>query len=194
MTQEFLELLSSQDWGKILPQLFSYAEKRISYLNVKRLAKGLDAKDIVLFSIEQIYHGQRNWDPQKAPELKDALISIINSNISNNIYSSEYKKRKIIDDSSEEENNFWDSQTTGENPEKEIEFKELRGTIYEFLDDSEEDQTILMCIEDGYTNKEIAKMLEKSIRDIENAKKRIKRKLLKEMHSKGYNLEEIGNE
>uniref|UniRef100_A0A832G250 Uncharacterized protein n=1 Tax=Ignavibacterium album TaxID=591197 RepID=A0A832G250_9BACT len=179
---------------KLMTKLIKLAEANIYGFTQEREICGLKPDDIVMNSIEDILEGRRKWKKDKCPNIVVLIIGAIKSNVSNLLNSKEYKfNQKVIpiqqnDDENQEEINLYDNEIGKRYSPNEIkndtDEEEFFQKILDLFSDDEEAYCVLHEIIYGldYDVKEqnqlLAKRLGISVTDVENAKKRIKYKLL----------------
>ncbi len=172
------------------------------------LAKGNEIDDLVFSSIHKAYEGvqadldrspkkikkgKRFWDMDKCPSLKVFIKGIIRSDINHLVNSAEHKTTQVYtEDTSLLTNNV----SVGNSPEEDlIEVEEdynrqkfAKDVFSKVEKELEEDENALLVLSayrlltednDFVSNQMISEEVGIEVREVENAKKRIKRKTLK---------------
>lgn len=166
------------------------------FINLYNLKEYLNSEDIVMEAVEDILTGKRKWYKNKCEKIKVFIIGVIKSKIRNYVNSNEYKKNKKIvplypsNLESENENTensiydkerakYYNSDDEYEQPESEEFYNKVLGL---FSDDIN-----AYCVLDEllsskkYNKKEQNQLLSKelgiSVREVENAKKKIRYRL-----------------
>jgi len=185
--KEILEELHNQDWDSIILRTTNYVKKRLGTFELikgsKLFARGSSAQDITFKAIQLLFDGERKWNKKVHPELTQHLISTVNSLLSNHFNSYEGVNRTIIYEINNdlEFESFWDKIISDSSPNELLEFSETYNECLKIIEDDLDLSDLLLYITDGYDRKEIAKMMNKSIAEIDNMKKRLRRKLNNEL-------------
>lgn len=184
---ETLKLLNSiENWGEIILKLTSHVSiltERYSWRtqDYENLAKGMTDEDIALESVRATFEGERNWNREKYPDILNFLKSVAKSKVSNLLVSHDNKvinELVIFDNDDSEIINpleafYEDKAHFIEN----IYEKELLEIITNKILDTNDE--LAYCVFDekikGFSNKEIASNNGITVRDVENAVKRIRR-------------------
>lgn len=92
-----LDLLEAADWKDIILRLTHYAYWKSSKYTWRsgdpdRLPGGKTPEDIALGAVQKVWTGERDWDPDKYPDLLKHIMRIIDSDLNHLINSAEYKK------------------------------------------------------------------------------------------------------
>ena len=115
VSQEVRDLLDQHDWNDTIPRLIRFAMMKIRSMTWYQkkggdVAVGKMAEDFVMDSIVKVYQGDRQWDPQKYPDLLGYLFGVLRSEIGHQSLSlenrsvlymegmSEYRKQKVASD------------------------------------------------------------------------------------------------
>ncbi|SHJ18577.1 hypothetical protein SAMN02745165_01734 [Malonomonas rubra DSM 5091] len=197
ISDEALELLSEHSWDETIPRLAHYALwklKKRYWLGVLGgpTPAGIEAKDIVMKSIEKVLNGKRVWDPQGQPDLFLFLKGVVDSEISHLVQG--WENTHVLRDavlsgrSADEENQtgFWETvPDPGLDAETEIIDKELERQsekffwdFYEYLEETPKLQKILESISEGNIKRaEIAKDVGIKVKEFDNLKKQLQRRL-----------------
>lgn len=184
---ELLEELRHQDWDSIILKATNYVQKKLQAANLingsKQFARHSSSKDIVFKAIELLFTSERKWNKQVHPELFLHLISTINSLIYEHLHSFEHEKRTIIKESENEmeSSSFWDNILSDSSPQELSEYKEIYNECLTIVEDDPELVDLLLYVIDNYDRNEIAIKMNKSITEIDNMKKRLRRKLNNEL-------------
>ncbi len=184
---ELLEELRNKDWKTLILKGTNYVQKRLSATEIlngsKRFARGLSAKDIVFKAIELLFVGERKWNKNAHPDIFQHLISTINSLLYEHFHSFEKEKRNIIHENNGEFelDSFWDNLISDSSSQENAEYNEILEEALKIVENDNDLAELLLYIIDGYDRKEIAKTMNKSIKEIDNMKKRLRRKLNNEL-------------
>lgn len=97
MDKKTLDLLEKTDWKRIHLQLEEYAlykAKRLHWRSgiYRDLPQGKTPKDIAQEAIEKTLAEERNWDPEKQPDILAFLKSVVDSLINHLVQSQNHRK------------------------------------------------------------------------------------------------------
>ena len=161
--------------------LLNYADKLLHLFLIGRIKIKYDAGDIVHSIIEKLYIGSRKWDYEKYPDFKRYFYLLIKSEISN-LAKYEEKFAEIDDGTEEGEDRVEEFLDFARNLSLEEilsgqDAKELKERCLKLLDG--DDDAVLVFLEslEGNGNAGIAESLGVELSLVENAKKRMKRRL-----------------
>lgn len=167
--------------GFIYEKMLVYADKLIKiFLNGKSKIK-VEAGDIVHSVIIKLFNGKRKWDFEKYPDFNVYMFMLIKSEICN---IARYERKFVdINDCGECDENVFEEfidrnkNLTLDEILSDKDAEELKQRCLKMLSGDEDAAIVFLeCIEGG-SNKEIAGRLGVKILFVENAKKRIRRKL-----------------
>jgi len=183
MNKETYLLLEQQNWPKLIKGLTAFALYYSNHYTYHKrssnggLANGYTHIDIVMSSIESIYTGERNWNPRLI-DLEKLLMGIIRSKLSN---LSESKENQLLKDieMNNDEDFFWETISDSDGLYTELESKDLINLIRGNLSDDEELGVLFELAIQESKNKEIAAYLSIDIKEVENLKKKLKRRISK---------------
>ena len=188
VNKDLIEFLNSLDWNDIIKRLTAYCDWKIRAgkwwrRDTEELAKGFKPIDIVFEAINGLYTEDRNWNRERYPEVIDFLKSVIDSKISNLIYSYDHINQLIQERNDEEDDPGLDKYS-GKTVDvlDEMVANELLNKIYGAIKDDEELEELLLLILGGSPPREIAKQLDTGVDDIYNRIKRLRRILIKIMN------------
>ncbi len=179
---ETFKKLSSQNWKYIYPNLVSYADlitKKYYWKSSKTdLPKGYEPKDLAKDAIQSIYEGRRKWDYITTPDLLKHLKSIVDSKVSHLLDTAEHRRR-VYHLQHEDENGVEpldNIKSSFDNPLEELIAKDIIEQIYKYAveKNDEEVQLMLLAIEAGCKGSEISEQTGLSLKDVNNALKRLK--------------------
>jgi len=153
------------------------------------MPNGMEPGDLVVLAVEKVLDGRRKWDPEKAPDLFEYLSSVIDSDVYHLVRG--VPNRRIRRESTlSRRNGNGDERSTafldevpaeGPNPEEAIREKEAEEFFWRLHDDVAGDpllQGILECVFEGISKpKEMAEILGVKTKEINNAKKRLRRRI-----------------
>ncbi len=179
----------------LMTKLIKFAE---SYIYVKTGSLeicGFKGSDIVMEAIEGILKLKRKWYRQKCSNIVVLIMGVIVSIIRNRINSKSYKEsEKVIplfppdDEKNNSVNSVYDDENANKGNYNDSSVKESDEEYYNRILSEFEDDEIAYCIIDellsrgDYDIKEqnqlLAKNLGITVKEVEKAKKRIKRKLI----------------
>lgn len=179
---------------QLMVKLLKVAEAFIYGLTGNYQINGLSAQDLVMESIEAILTLKRKWYKSKCPNIVVLLIGVCKSKVRNFVNSKDYKdNNKVIPLYPEEKENkngnsiYDDEQGKRYDKDDQI-FDESDEALIQNALDLFNDDDVAYCVFDellrtsDYDVKEqnqlLAKNLGISVKEVENAKKRIKYKIL----------------
>lgn len=197
ISDEALALVENHPWEETAPKLAYYALQKIKsryWLGIfgGSTPAATEAEDIVMKSIKKILDGQRRWEPKQHPDLFKFLLGVIDSEISHLVESWEnrsfLREESLVGYCSDEETaDFWqtvpDQHPTIEakliNQEMEEKSEKFFLEFYESVQDSPKLQSILDSIFEGHIKRaDIAKNIGITVREFDNLKKQLRRRLL----------------
>lgn len=196
-----LAKLTDEQIGRLAKELGWYALNVSNKLfwrtrNSVELPKGETIESIVSLAFEKLYSGEREWEPQKDPDLKKYLMDVIDSLLSHLSTSKDNTLLSATSDVAKQTEMDWEAGSKERRPEREWLVASTR-TPEELLIDAETarreervlDELAKACSEDDQLTKilrairegcdqpgEISKSTGISIKDIYNASKRLDRK------------------
>jgi hypothetical protein len=201
--EKVLELLEKADWKDIILKLTRYAYWQSQKYVWRRESKidlpmGKTPQDLAYEAIKKVWDGTRDWDPNKYPDLLTHLKWIVKSDIGHLCNSIEHKKSVNIN-AKKENNNGLDnfdqlpsspnSQLQGHviSPEENIvnkenaeRFNRIKSKLYKIVDDDEDLQLLLYCLEEGIEKSEdIAQETGWEISKVYNLKRKLMRRASK---------------
>lgn len=185
--KEYLEELRNQDWDSIILRSTNYVSKRLGTFELvkgsKQFARGSTAQDVTFKAIELLFVGERKWNKNIHLELYQHIISTINSLLYEHFHSFEKERRTIIHDSINEiePDSFWDKIISDSSPQNLLEYDEVKNECLKIVENEPELADLFLYIIAGYDRKNIAEIMNRSITEIDNLKKRLKRKLNSEL-------------
>ncbi len=202
-SDEVLDLLEAADWDLIITELTRHAiwrARRYTWAtgDTNVLPKGKTPEDIALDAIKKIWLGQREWDPNKYPDLLLHLKWIVTSDIDHLFKSWEHKKTTRL-------NSIQSNETTADSqseispqsisptynipltPEEELVSSEEREAANAFLSQlrdsvsgDDELELLLLCLEEDIDKaSDIARETGWDINKVYNLKRKLGRKASK---------------
>ncbi len=181
---EQIEKLFEED-GRAYLKLIARVDQAIRKWKLHHRAKFIEAPDLVHEAITKICDSKRAWDAERHPILEDFIYCVVISLIKN--YERKSKKFVYACDltgkNNEEDEEYDYFETVPSETMDEINSKEERGELiermYQILGDETEEYCVFDEIIKGNKNQEIATSLGIEVREVENIKKRIVRKIKK---------------
>lgn len=199
---EAVSRISEDEWRDIALELEWYAlsvsrNLRWRTKNVVELPGGETVDSIVSKAIEKLFRGDRDWDPEVEPDIRNYLKGVIDSLLNHLADSLENTLITPVPTPDSEDAPAWESGSTKRDPAAdwlvprqrspeaallERERAALEDRVLELLiDECADDKTLLGVLEamlDGVeTPGEIAKVKSIPVKDVYNATKRLDRKL-----------------
>ena len=172
------EVFLSQDWDKLWPILQARATYKLLYTYGIRKDKE-DIKEWTREIVQEILtlvfvDGTRKWNPDSYPDLKDFLLSVIDSHINNSLH-----KRKV-EIPTADELLFEHIEVSTDGIQEEITTSELQNQIIvelKNLNADDEEMLVFECLFDGIEKPEdIRKELGITEEHFHNIWRRVKRK------------------
>jgi len=184
-----IEALETNELQELILRLTHYAEARVRFMckwfPSQRLAGGVEGKDLAMDAITRVLQGRRRWDPDTEPDLLAYLKSVVKSILHDRV--TETRREAVAPDPDDGPPLIDQVATPNPGPEQNAVAAEETAATNRMLEalDKEEDQLVFLSILDG-TDKpaEIARALNRPVRDIYRIKQKIMRRLL---HWKGAN-------
>lgn len=197
-----LELLESADWKDIILRLTNHAFWRARRYKWRsgdftRLPRGMAPEDFAIDAIEKIWNGQRNWNPEKYPNLLHHLMWIVDSDLDHAFRSLEHKSTGKATSSEDHDgsdpNSISSIHNTPLTPEKnmlasqdrEME-EEVKKQLYTAVEGDEDLELLLICIEEGFDKADlIASETGWDIKKVYNLRRKLLRrgkKIIEEMN------------
>lgn len=142
-----------------------------------------EAKDIVMEIMLKTIDGTRNWDMERVPSINAYMFMQIRNAVWN--LRKREKSMVYLESTARDAENSEIIENINIIPLEEIEHDyDMKAKVklcFEELEDDKECSEVLDLMYQGLQNKEIAEALNKTVREIENTKKRIKNKLNKRL-------------
>jgi DNA-directed RNA polymerase specialized sigma24 family protein len=199
LDSKILDLLRIADWGSIALKLTDYAAKKARRYRWKMttVVGGMNAEDLAYEAIAKVLDGERNWDPEKTPDLLGYLKSVVDSLISHLFQSMDRRKvqgfpkgeeeeileesLKMADPESDEAKHLPGKSPT---PEQALLSKEQQQaeetaytTILNSVEGHEDLEAVTLCIMDGMTKpSEISEATGLEINQVYQLKRKLNRK------------------
>ena len=101
LSDSIIEELEKQDWAEIIKSATLHAVYQLKYYGLwnRRGLKGYSAQEIAMESIEKVYLGEWQWNPEKSSLLDYLKYHVIRGLVSNLAKSSEFKSTHEIESS-----------------------------------------------------------------------------------------------
>jgi len=188
MDKETIKKIKATDWDEIVPRLIKYAIGKCFGLKDQSIGKGFQPIDLAMGAITDLISEERNWNPDKQPDLFKYLQWVVNSKLDallkswsrNNEASSKSTLISPQTNEQQELDHISDrARNLGPSPEEAAlsnERERLKKEIYTLASGDEVVEGLLLCIEDGIIKpKDIATELQLEVSTINNAYKRLRR-------------------
>ena len=190
-----LTQMSEADLGRMIKELGRYAlgvSRSKAYWRTNdpmNLPRGESVDSIVSLAFEKVLTGERQWDPNKEPELKKYLMGVIDSLLS---HLSRHKDNTILTampetaEPGDHQESGWQAQPPAD-PETALVLREQRQyeaqAVQLLLDTSQDDPLvadIIRTMQAGHAKAgEIAQVLGIPVTEVYNAMKRLDRKIVR---------------
>lgn len=172
--------LTDSEWEGILKRLSLYAQQRSFGLWWRGVRP--DPADIAATAICKVVEGTRTWDGGHQPDFVAFLMSVVDSEISPSVMGCDNRKR-----SGETADDIADSPSRTSRqaaPDRRLvdsdnanEAEQFRSLVLREIGNDELVVSIFDCVNAGTTKpSEIAVLLDREVKDINNAQKRLRRK------------------
>jgi hypothetical protein len=187
-TTETIQAITA-NWNDLWPRLLMFTEKRIAKMYWRGCLRGpipggLESKDVVLIAIGQAVSGERKWNENI--DLYTFLCGAIASNLSHLANGSENKTTILTRVESEDDNynkyNIDSPECLNDAPHITYELIQKYSIVNRFLDNLKDDSLVygVACYILYYSidkPSDLAESLKTTVSDINNAKKRLRRRL-----------------
>lgn len=176
---EVLNRLNEANWPVIYPRLVLYAHDRMGFMNWQggHPPGGITAEDIAQEAIKSLYTGQRRWDIIEHPCLEVVLKGITKSLINHLVSGSDNRSRHAHSDEVGDVGLEDKTISNDPSPDDNLAYGELVVRIEDLLADDEEASMVFLYLQENAKPREIAKELDRPVREIYAITKRIRRKL-----------------
>ena len=164
MDQTKLDLLDSHKWEDTIVLLTAYVINLCKFHRY-RLPAQTEPEDIVMDAIDKVYAEDRNWDPEKDPDLNRFMHSVVKSMLSNTMTARQTVMTELDD-----------SVVVSNEPDAEYElrFEELNNRISASVSNDSALALVYKALKDGMRPKEITEEYTLEIRIVRNAQKRLR--------------------
>jgi len=179
-----LPKLTNEEWQECLERLTLHAAKKFRFLGwTGRLGpRGKEPQDVAYEAINKVLTGKRQYNKDVYPDFMNFLQSIVDSLIYHLSKSFESKRFRPIPVTTTEQGDSEEVEFAGREPNparisihKDI-AERVKGILAKEFKDDVVVNGILECFEADITKPaEIADLLEKDVKDIYNAQKRLQR-------------------
>jgi DNA-directed RNA polymerase specialized sigma24 family protein len=190
-----LAQMSEADLARMIKELGRYAlsvsrsKPRWRTNDPTHLPRGETVESIVSLAFEKVLTGERQWDPNKEPELKTYLTGVIDSLLSHLSRHKDNTSVSAMPEAAEPrdyQENGWQAQPPAD-PETALLLREQRQyeaqAVQLLLDTSQDDPLvadIIRTMQAGYAKAgEIARVLGIPVTEVYNAMKRLDRKIVR---------------
>lgn len=174
---------------KILKRLTLHADRKLARLRWRGVQggsppAGIQGEDVATDAITSVIEGTRAWDPKAQPDLLKYLRSVVDSMVSKLVNSVDNRKMRRLGPpgTSDESSPAYEAAGREPDPAELAASREaaekFRGPIVEALKDDELAYQVFECLEADITKpSDIAEYLGLSVGEVNNAQKRIRRKV-----------------
>lgn len=183
-----LPKLTNEQWHEYLERLTLHAAKKFRFLGWtakhgnRTGPHGKEAQDIAHEAICKVLNGKRRYNQEAYPDFMDFLQSIVDSLIYHLVKSFESKRFRPMPADTTDQGGYEEIEFEGREPtparicvNKDIAERVKDILAQEFKDDVVV-KGILECFEADFTkSSDIAELLDKDVKDIYNAQKRLRR-------------------
>ena len=159
------------DWANIVDRLTMFAASRI-----KRMPVNVDCADIVYDAIKKTINSERPWNSGNV-ELEEHLKGVIRSIVSH-IAEANVNRKEIFIENNEQFDIFLGHQYGEMSPEDNLYEKDMRDNFIDYLSSKDvymAEMAKIMIEKEISKNIDLAKSMKKSISEINNIKKKLKR-------------------
>jgi len=176
--------LTNEQWQECLERLTLHAAKKFRFLGwTGRMGpRGKEPQDVAYEAINKVLTGKRQYNKEVYPDFMNFLQSIVDSLIYHLSKSFESKRFKPIPATTTEQGDFEEVEFESREPNPARIFihkdiaERIKGILAQEFKDDVVVNGILECFEADITKPaEIAELLEKNVKDIYNARKRLQR-------------------
>ena len=188
-----LEKLSPEELQKLIERLGLFAQERVGLAHLvwhgvagqARLPNGFTPEDLVSEAILAGINGReadgRNWNKKRYPTIEKFLRSVIRSMVSHLASSAENRDTVgLPNDKDEDTDAIQDFPACRKpSPREQAASAEFWALLKKNVEDDPDLEMLLMAMEDGYKRSELVDVLGKTLDEIDNLKKRLRRKLEK---------------
>ena len=174
--------ITDEEWKQILAKLYEYVKIKCTIL-----PNDLEPKDIANEALKRVLEGSRKWNTEKCPDILWFLRGTVDSIISK-IWKLKCNKHRIFE--TEKFSNLEVIEQIASDSLNDIEnrecFDDRLSQLMSSVEGDEELEDLLLTMADGFlTSDELCRQLEWSKDRFYNAKRRLKRNILKSKNSKG---------
>jgi DNA-directed RNA polymerase specialized sigma24 family protein len=176
---ERLREIDDETWGDMYLELLDFArykKRRLDYVKGGgELPLGRKPEDLVQDAIKRLFEGDRQWDPDKDPDLCDYLKSVISSIVSGLLEKTDYEHK----DDSRLEDHF--DLPSDANPTHNDCLEALRDILEEESSDEEDLENVRLGIEDGMKPAEISDFFGIEVEKVYTLSRKLRRRMEKRM-------------
>ena len=184
--------LTDEQWQEIVERLTLHAHCKMAQLTWRGVPPsrggtvpgGIEPEDLATDVIVALIEGTRTWDQQEQPDLLQFLKSVVDSMVSHLVECVENRVTRRIDGGSHSEptHPVFEVPDCGPDPSTVCADREERERfqviVLEEIGNDSLAQEVFECLEASITKPaEIAKLIGRSVREINNAQKRLRRKV-----------------
>jgi len=184
--------LTADEWTELVERLTLHAFSRLRRLHWRgipgslggKAPGGIEADDLAQSAIVDVINGNRTWDPKANPDFLKFLESVADSKVSHLVEAVENRKTRRLGpaNAGEESSDAYQVAARGPSPADLVANREsaerYRTAVITCLEGDDLAYSILECLEAEIVRpSEIAEMLEISVTKVNNALKRMRRKL-----------------
>jgi DNA-directed RNA polymerase specialized sigma24 family protein len=184
--------LTADQWTELVERLTLHASSKLRRLHWRGVSGslggktpgGIEAVDLAQSAILDVIEGKRTWDPQADPDFLKFLQGVVDSKVSHLVEGLENRKSRRLGPASagDENSGAYEVEASGPSPAELVVNRDsaetFRAAVIKCLEGDDLAYKVLECLEAEYTKpSEIAEMLGISVADVNNAQKRLRRKL-----------------
>jgi DNA-directed RNA polymerase specialized sigma24 family protein len=184
--------LTADEWTEVVERLSLHASSKLRRLHWRGVSGsiggktpgGIEADDLAQWAIFDVIEGRRTWDPRADSDFLKLLQGVVDSKVSHLVEGLENRKSRRLGLASAGDESLvaYEVEASGPSPAQLIANRDsaesFRAAVIKSLEGDNLAFKVLECLEAEYTKpSEISEMLGISVPDVNNAQKRLRRKL-----------------
>ncbi len=193
--------LGENEWLRLMERLTRHADCKLPHLYWRGVRgsrgmapiRGMGADDIAAEAITDVIEGRRAWDQGAEPDFLKFLKSVVDSKVSHLVRTVENRKTRRLGPPNADDETSTTYQMVSSDPDPadvvadNDEALEFQKSVIKALQGDEFAYRVMECLEAELTPSEIAEYLGEPISEVNNAQKRLRRKVEKvqDTHRKG---------